>query len=95
MYHVEYVFGLDIADKALADMMKSMNMPFPVVKNGVEKTVTLDTPEIFTKEQTEEFKKACISTFKETKFDSIVVADARFLSINCVYRIDDAKKDGE
>ncbi len=64
MYHVEYVFGLDIADKAMDNMMKSMNMPFPVVKNGIQKTVTLDAQEIFTEEQTEEFKKSCISTFK-------------------------------
>ncbi len=95
MYHVEYVFGLDIADKALANMMKSMNMPFPVVKNGIQKTVTLDAQEIFTEEQTEEFKKACISTFKETEYDSFIVSDARFLSINCVYRMEDTKKDKE
>lgn len=85
MYHVEYLFDLDVADKELAGLMKSAGMPFPVLKNAVRNTLTYNAPRMLTQDEQKEFIKTCCAEFKNTDLGKFLVVEARYAGIADAY----------
>ena len=55
MFHVEYLFDLDIADKALKELFEPSGLPYPVFQNAARNTLTYTAPRMLTQEEQVEF----------------------------------------
>lgn len=88
MFQMEYLFDLDIADKALKEMLDKMGMPVPVLQKAIRNTVTSTTPVIPTQEQQEEFVKICCERFKDTDLGTFVVVNVHYAGLGRVFPVE-------
>lgn len=89
MFHVEYLFDLDIADKALKELFEPSGLPYPVFQNAAQNTLTYTAPRMLTQEEQAEFIKVCCEEFKNTDLGKFIVVRAQYAGIRDAYFIPD------
>jgi hypothetical protein len=89
MFHVEYLFDLDIADKALKELFEPSGLPYPVLQNAARNALTYTAPRMLTQEEQVEFIKVCCEEFKKTDLGKFVVVRAQYAGIRDAYFIPD------
>lgn len=89
MYHVEYLFDLDIADKALKELFEPSGLPYPILQNAARNTLTYTAPRMLTQEEQAEFIKVCCEEFKNTDLGKFIVVRAQYAGIRDAYFIPD------
>lgn len=89
MYHVKYLFDLDIAEKALKEFFEASGLPYPVLKNAVRNTLTYSAPRMFTQEEQARFVEVCCEEFRNTDLGKFVVVGARYVGIQEAYFVPD------
>ena len=89
MHHVEYLFDLDIADKALKEILEPSGMPYPILKNAVRNTLTYTAPRMLTQEEQARFIEVCCEEFKNTELDKFIVVRAQYAGIRDAYFVPD------
>lgn len=85
MYHVEYLFDLDIADKALKEILEPSGMPYPILKNAVRNTLTYTAPRMLTQEEQARFIEVCCQEFKNIDLGKFIVVRAQYAGIRDAY----------
>ena len=95
MYHVEYLFDLDVADKAHKELFESVGHPFPVLKNAIRNTLTYNAPRMLTQEEQKHFIEVCCEEFKNTDLDRFVVTGAHYVGIKEAYFVPDEGEPAE
>lgn len=87
MYHAEYKFSLNIADKMLKEMMEAMSQPVPFWEGIFVTTMTLDSPTPLTQEQSDEFIRVCKEKLMGTELaEQYVVVGVNYVGVFNQYR---------
>lgn len=89
MYHVEYLFDLDIADKALKKMFEPAGMPYPIITNAVQNTLTYTAPRMLTQEEQTKLIEVSRKEFRNMDLGKFIVVDAHYAGIRNAYFVPD------
>lgn len=95
MYHMEYLFDLDIADKELDALLSSLSMPVPVIKNAVRNTVKSASSRMPTQEEQRVFIEACRETFMGTDLGRYRVTNVKYAGLGNAYFVPDEDEEDE
>ena len=88
-YRMEFILELDVADKALKDMLRQMRMPYPILQRAFKITETVEAPEVFSKAEKEALAKAFIDELKGKEFGSYIIENVHFAGLRNVERIEE------
>lgn len=96
MYHAEYKFSLNIADKMLKEMMEALSQPVPFWEGIFVTTMTLDSPAPLTQEQSDEFIRVCKEKLMGTELaEQYVVVGVNYVGVFNQYRYEPGGCDAE
>lgn len=89
MYHVEYLFDLDVVEKSMKEMFEPVGLPYPILKGAVRNTLTYNAPRMLTQEEQARFIEVCCEEFKNTDLGKFIVVGAHYAGIKEAYFVPD------
>ena len=89
---MDFVFSVDLEDKALSNMLKRFHEPVPFFKDAMKLTLTATTDRLMTDEEQAKFIEISEKTYEGVESDTMVIREIHFLRTENVHYAPDAEK---